>query len=249
MFLARRDTGTPGAGWAFTAWGGDTASTTNPLTLVVTRARSLVASFADVAAPSVSVLSPNGGEAWDIGSTHTVSWSASDNAGVDSIAVDYSRTGVGGPWIAIAHGLANTGACSWTLPSPATDSALVRITARDHALNESADASDSTFRIVDPNVGVDAGTIAFALAPPLPNPSAGGTTLRFSLPGEARVRLEILDLSGRRIAVLDREFSAGAHEWHWDGAMDAGARCGVGLYFVRMTSPFGSRLQRLVRLR
>jgi uncharacterized repeat protein (TIGR02543 family) len=38
-------TATPAVGWRFTSWSGDTITTTNPLTLVMTRNRSLVATF------------------------------------------------------------------------------------------------------------------------------------------------------------------------------------------------------------
>jgi len=39
-------TATPSVGWNFTGWSGDTTATTNPLTLVITRNRSLTATFA-----------------------------------------------------------------------------------------------------------------------------------------------------------------------------------------------------------
>jgi hypothetical protein len=71
---------------------------------------------------------------------------------------------------------------------------------------------------------------------PVPNPLLSTSTLRFDLAQEASARLEIFDLSGRRVAVLaDREFTPGRYSLRWNGRDDAGAPAGAGLYFVRLT--------------
>ena len=208
------------------------------------------ATFADASAPVVQVTSPVGGEAWNEGSAQTITWSASDNVSVDSVNVDCSFTGVAGPWQPVAHGLANSGSLPWTVPSQPTDSALVRVTAYDHALNAASARSDSVFRIVDPNAGVGVGGPAvLALARPAPNPGHGTTLLRFSLPQAGHARLEILDLSGRRLWQAESELTAGPHEWRWDGRGGQGGSVGAGLYFVRLVTPWGNRTERLIWLR
>jgi flagellar hook assembly protein FlgD len=58
----------------------------------------------------------------------------------------------------------------------------------------------------------------------------------------------VLDAGGRRIAALDGTFGAGRHQWQWDGRLAGGSRVSAGLYFVRLTTPYGDRVQRLVRL-
>jgi hypothetical protein len=226
---------TPDTTWTFTG---------------VTADHTLGATFADAAAPTVHVTSPVGGEVWDKGSTHTITWTASDNTGVDSVGVDYSRSGPAGPWLPIAHGLANSGSLPWTLPDLPTDSALVRVTAFDHQSNAGSDASDSLFRIVDPDAGVeDGGPAQLFLYRPQPDPSAGATLLRFSLPAAGRVRLEVMDLAGRRLWRSEGDLPAGTHAWRWDGDTDQGGNAGTGLYFVRLSTPWGTRTERLVRLR
>jgi hypothetical protein len=76
------------------------------------------------------------------------------------------------------------------------------------------------------------------LYPPAPNPLVSGSVLRFDLARGANARLEIFDLSGRRVAVLaDRAFSPGQYSLRWDGRHDSGAANGPGLYFVRLTIP------------
>ena len=216
----------------------------------VAASHTLSATFADATVPTVLVTSPVGGEAWDLGTLRTITWTASDVAGVDSVDVDYSVSGAAGPWLPVAHGLANSGSCPWTVPEQASDSALVRVTAYDPGRNAGSAESDSLFRLVDPTAGVwGRGTAVLALARPLPNPSQGTTLLRLSLPAAGHARLEIADVSGRRLGGLEGEFSAGPQAWRWDGRGSDGGVSGAGLYFVRLATPWGTRTERLVRLR
>ncbi len=71
---------------------------------------------------------------------------------------------------------------------------------------------------------------SFSLEPNYPNPFNPTTTITFSVPEEARVRLTVFDVIGRRIAVLtDQAYSAGVHELNWDASAHAS-----GIYFYRM---------------
>lgn len=152
----------------------------------VTADRTLDATFADVTGPTVHVTSPVGGERWDMGSSHSVTWTASDNEGVDSVNVDYSATGSAGPWLPVAHGLSNSGSCPWSLPGQPSDNAFVRVTAFDHALNPGSDASDSLFHIVDPNAAVGDGgpaVLALSLRSPTPGPERPCCASRCRPPG------------------------------------------------------------------
>lgn len=72
---------------------------------------------------------------------------------------------------------------------------------------------------------------------PVPNPLRSGATLRFDLATATSARLEVFDLSGRRVAVIaDREFTPGRYNLRWDGRGDARGALGPGLYFVRLTT-------------
>ena len=209
----------------------------------------IAASFADTLPPAVTVTSPNRGESWQTGSTHSITWTASDGAGVDSISIDFSASGGSGPWAALAHGLSNSGSYAWTISGGATDSAMVRVTAFDSAGLSASDASDSLFQITDPTAGVGNGPRAeLALERPIPNPSRGEALLRFSLPHEGSVRLEVADVTGRRVWRSEGERSAGPHLMRWDGRTSEGRSLGAGLYFVRLVTPWGTRSERLVRL-
>lgn len=210
----------------------------------------LAASFLDVAPPLVTLASPLGGELLTPGSACAITWTATDNLGVDSVDVDVAYDGVAGPWFALAHGLANTGNWSWTVPAQTTDSARVRVTVYDVARNSGAATSDSAFAIGSLSAGVgEGGPVRLALAPPAPNPAAGAVSLRFSLPAEGEARVEVLDLLGRRVGQYAGVFAAGSHGWTWDGRNAGGSRAGAGIYLVRLHTAQGTRTQRLVLLR
>ncbi len=83
------------------------------------------------ALPSVHISSPAAGDLWLAGSRQTIRWNATDtnNAPLANVDLAYSLDG-GASWTPIADAIPDTGSYSWTLPAGATDSALVRVTAR-----------------------------------------------------------------------------------------------------------------------
>jgi hypothetical protein len=73
------------------------------------------------------------------------------------------------------------------------------------------------------------------LSAPSPNPAVNGTRLRYSLPFVSLVRMDVLDVAGRQVAVLARQVEGpGAHSAAWDGRDASGSRVSAGLYFVRL---------------
>ncbi|MEO7868964.1 MAG: FlgD immunoglobulin-like domain containing protein, partial [Candidatus Eisenbacteria bacterium] len=155
-----------------------------------------------------------------------------------------------GPWARVARGLGNTGVYSWTVPSLDSDSALVRVTAYDPAQNAGAGTSAGLFQLGSGTLAVGGnGPVALGLEHPTPNPSAGATRIGFSLPQAGSVRLEIYDLSGRRVWMLEGVMPAGTHAQTWNGRASDGGPVGGGLYFVRLVTPWGTHGERLVMLR
>ncbi len=220
---------------------------TNSLVVAATHGRGMWRAALDVTPPAVAVTSPVGGEDWGIGSPQTITWTATDASSVDSVRVECSYAGAGGPWEVLAGGVANTGSLPWTVPDRATDQARVRVTAFDHRGNVGS-AAGGDFTILGPTA-VDEGAGRLALAGVRPNPTRGSATLRFSLPAAGAVRAEVLDLGGRRLWARAERLAAGAHAWTWDGTTSSGDRAGAGLYFVRLVTPWGMRGTRLVVLR
>ncbi|MFC1799906.1 lamin tail domain-containing protein [Candidatus Eisenbacteria bacterium] len=101
----------------------------------------------DTEPPVVAVVAPDGGESWEAGTGHDITWTASDNVGVTSIDIYYSTTGAGGPFTEISTGESNDGVYPWTVPNDPSANAYVRVVAFDAATNSAEDVSDGAFTI------------------------------------------------------------------------------------------------------
>ena len=233
-------------GWAFQGWSGDASGTDNPLAVTMTSSRSITATFSDATPPTAQVVFPNGGETLVIGSTVDLTWTASDNISVTSVDLRLSRTGVAGPYDSLALGVANTGSFSWMVSGTATANAFLQVVAHDAAGNTGSDASDSAFSIAGP-VGVEGGPVTeFELAPVQPNPLHGSGWIGFAVPRETRVRVSVLDVQGREVATLaEGLYPPGRYQLTWGGHSGRGS-AKAGLYFVRLSAPGSTLVQRVV---
>ncbi len=199
----------------------------------------------DTAAPTVTVLTPNGGESVLQGSDLAVSWTASDNVGVTTVDLDYSLNGAGGPWTAIAHGIANTGGATWTTPLVASDSVMVRVRAVDAANNAATDACDGLVHITAPvRVGAPGTPAAFDVAA-----WAVGQRVRFAVrvPSAGRATLVVRDVAGRTVWRDARWLTAGVTALEWDGRLSSGAPAAHGVYAARCSGPWGGQTVRVLR--
>jgi hypothetical protein len=78
-----------------------------------------------------------------------------------------------------------------------------------------------------------------------PNPFNPATTVRFALPQAGVVKLEILDVSGRKVAVpVDGLREAGRHEVAFDGA-----RLPSGVYFAKLSWEGNATVRKLVLMK
>jgi len=86
----------------------------------------------------------------------------------------------------------------------------------------------------------------FALARIAPNPMAASTRIDYTVARESKVRLTIVDLQGRTVAVLrDGIEQPGRHQLQWDGASGRGVAA-AGVYFVRYEAAGKSSFKRLL---
>jgi agmatine deiminase len=95
--------------------------------------------------PSIHVLSPAGGEVLARRQSFDITWSSSDDVGVDGVDLAYSLDGGLTFPHTIATGLADSGRYTWTLPVQTSLQARVRAVAHDAAGNSAAAASASDF--------------------------------------------------------------------------------------------------------
>ena len=89
-----------------------------------------------------------------------------------------------------------------------------------------------------------------------PNPSSGRTRIELSVPGSTRrdapvqADARLIDLQGRTVRILySGTLTRGVTPVAWDGRGDAGQQLGAGIYFVRLTTPLGVSMTRIVRFR
>ncbi|MFH0736886.1 MAG: hypothetical protein V1773_00170, partial [bacterium] len=91
--------------------------------------------------PNVNVTSPNGGENWQVGSQHNITWT---DDGLWFVTLKYS-TDSGNNWITIASNIANQHSYGWTIPATASLSCKVKV--EDAANSSVYDISNSNFTI------------------------------------------------------------------------------------------------------
>ncbi len=70
-----------------------------------------------------------------------------------------------------------------------------------------------------------------------PNPFNTSTIVRFALPSAGKVRIDVYNILGRKVAtVLDAPYEAGYHECQWNACDSRGRALSSGLYLLRLES-------------
>ncbi|MFN8178320.1 MAG: FlgD immunoglobulin-like domain containing protein [bacterium] len=83
-----------------------------------------------------------------------------------------------------------------------------------------------------------------------PSPFREGTTIFLEVPAASKLRVDVFDVSGRRVrGLVDSELQAGVHRWQWNGCDDAGRPVPTGIYFVRGLDPTACRTLKVIRTR
>jgi murein DD-endopeptidase MepM/ murein hydrolase activator NlpD len=90
---------------------------------------------------SITVIAPNGGENWEVGTSHNITWTSSGSVG--NVKIEYS-TNSGGSWSSITSSTSNDGSYSWAIPNTPSTQCMVRISETD---GTPTDTSNSTFTI------------------------------------------------------------------------------------------------------
>jgi YVTN family beta-propeller protein len=103
--------------------------------------RTKVLHFALLPPPSIKVTSPNGGETWEVGSQHAITWTSGGSVG--NVKILYS-TNNGGAWTEIISSTANNGSYNWTVPDAPSSNCLVKVAETD---DNPSDVSDAVFTI------------------------------------------------------------------------------------------------------
>ncbi len=120
-----------------------------------------------------------------------------------------------------------------------------------HCEIHSATATMHDTLVVSGPAGLDeARTSAARLLAARPNPTSGQVDLGFVLATGSRVRLRVMDASGREVReLLSETLPAGRHSVSWDGRTRDGLPAATGVYYYRLDLPQGALARRLTLIR
>jgi hypothetical protein len=160
----------------------------------------------DTTPPTVTVLSPNGGENVTSNVLSSVTWTATDASGILDVAI-YLSDDNGLHFRPVALGEANDGTYSWFVPNRPGNQNIVRVVARDNAGNLGSDWSDAPFTIA----GVSGGIVP--------------TTLRdLDLPGSQPLTGTVVDDPDVTCVTCHGNYNSSVEPWYlWKGSMMAQA--------------------------
>jgi alpha-tubulin suppressor-like RCC1 family protein len=94
----------------------------------------------------VAITSPNGGEIWSVGTTHTITWDNSPN--IDMITIGYKTCPSCLSWI--ANNIPNTGSYDWYVSVPPGTQYIIEVIAYDVGVGSIVDLSDAPFTVAGP---------------------------------------------------------------------------------------------------
>lgn len=90
----------------------------------------------------------------------------------------------------------------------------------------------------------------FSLAQNYPNPFNPKTMIRFALPKDSWVKLEVYNILGQKVKTLvDEKLAAGVKEVEWDGRDGKGLEVASGIYFYKIKADDFSDVKKMVMLK
>jgi hypothetical protein len=108
--------------------------------------------------------------------------------------------------------------------------------------------SDQTVGVVDNKPAAQ--PMNFDLEQNYPNPFNPSTTIRFNLPEEMKVKVEVFTVLGTHVATLvDGLQSAGSHSAMWNGTDSFGRFAGNGVYFYKIITPEFSQTRKMILMK
>ena len=195
---------------------------------------------------AVTVLSPNGGEVWQAGTVHTITWISTLLTQVDLLYKDV----LGHSWIPIATNVSATpGSYPWTVAN-APGQALVRIVSSTDGTI--LDESDNPFTIESPTEVLELGGIPtqYELAQNYPNPFNPSTQIRYGLPKAGHVTITVYNALGQQVAhLLDETQPAGRYAVQFSLADGKGSALASGIYYYSLRSGEFAEIKKMLLMK
>jgi hypothetical protein len=199
---------------------------------------------------SITIVTPNGGEIWELGMPQQINWSIIGSA--ETISFSLSRDG-GQSWELVAtFKEISPGSYSWewTFSGPPSNSCLIKAADGSGIFRDESDGLFSLHYqtgVTDQTVNTPA---SYALMQNYPNPFNPETRITYQLPERSQVQIAIFNVAGNLVRMLINEVhDAGTFSVTWDGRTQEGISLPSGIYFCRMTAGAFSQTNRMLYLK
>ena len=119
-------------------------------------------------------------------------------------------------------------------------------------LPEVLDGQSGVFFVILPVMSVEPNTIPnnFALYAAYPNPFNPSATIKFDIPEDSFVSLNVFDMMGRKIkTLLNDKISAGRRSIIWDGTNNLNQAVSAGTYFYMISTSKYKSTKKLILLK
>jgi len=181
--------------------------------------------------PEITIISPNGGENWKVGTKQTIMWNdiISENVKISLYKSDtlYAK---------ITGSTSSDGSYKWNIPDSLEPSSDYKIFIRSISNQNTIGLSENNFTISPDE---------FLLMQNYPNPFNPNTTIQYSISEKGRVLLEVFDIIGQRIKTLvDEEQDAGLYEISFSSN-----GLSSGIYLYRMVSGDFVQMKKMILLK
>jgi len=176
-------------------------------------------------AKTVRVISPNGGEKWEVGKINKITWYSSKAV---SLNIEFSFND-GTNWMPVNYVMASDLVLSWKVPDYVSKKCKIKIT--DGVDSSIFDISDNNFEIIPaPNLIAD--DDIKSMLEIIPNPLSHRATIKFNLEKPSKLRLELVSLTGYvEDLIYNGFYPAGEHNFEFNASAIP-----TGVYFVKLTS-------------
>lgn len=173
-----------------------------------------------IAERTVTVTSPNTAVTWYVGASNTITWSSANLTG--NVKIELNRSYSGGAWETITSSTTNDGSYAWTVTSPATTAARIRVTSVSYPAV--SDVSDANFTIAERTITVT-------------NPNTAATwvvgdseTIQWTssnITGNVKIELNRSYPSGTWETITSSTTNDGSYEWSVTSPLTTTARIRV----------------------
>lgn len=198
----------------------------------------------------INITSPAGGEVWLTGSTHVITWTATNITGSALIEL-YQGTNSTPTSTIVSSTVMSYGNRVWTIPTNITPANNYKI--KISSLSSPTIYDYSVYFTISNEVAIDdplVTPLVTALEEVFPNPFKKDTTIKYSVKETGNLSLEIYDVKGRLVRrLINSKSASGTFSTIWNGTDESGNQLSNGIYYLQMKTGTYQTTRKLVLLR